>query len=391
MTAATAAGGSRRDRPRAVVGNRRRPTQPQGRGFVVSEGTHHATGENSYRTIVDGIDVVIEHDPPTRQARLSFTKDGPCAGDHRTRMGRSTSCCDSSGPSASTTPRSGSATDSLPRITSRSSTPTHGGNARPTGCQGRLHHPAFQRRWPELHHHRRRDNIDDPSKVLKFALVQHHRRFAVGNLTAIVGQSVTDPTVSVAQWQDGARVITMQAHRSHAARGGRANRAPELEGIGAQKKLDATGGYPSLPPLRSHRRRSPRACSAMDGRGRSRCRHATPPTPRTGTCGGSGNPAIQPNRRRTGSACPRARRRSRPSSNTVRTYVPCKVPLSMIGAQLHVSPKRSAIHGCPADTDRPPPSPTTSPRLCSPNPCRSRPRNRRQRWRNSCFSWPTLL
>jgi len=47
-----------------------------GSWFVVSLGHRHATGANSYRTIVDDIEVTIEHDPPSGQARLSFTKNG---------------------------------------------------------------------------------------------------------------------------------------------------------------------------------------------------------------------------------------------------------------------------------------------------------------------------
>ena len=47
-----------------------------GSWFVVSRGPQHATGRNSYRMIVDGIEVVFEHDPASGQTRLSFTKDG---------------------------------------------------------------------------------------------------------------------------------------------------------------------------------------------------------------------------------------------------------------------------------------------------------------------------
>ncbi|MEY2402402.1 MAG: hypothetical protein QOJ08_2513, partial [Ilumatobacteraceae bacterium] len=47
-----------------------------GSWFVVSRGAQHSTGRNSYRTIVDGIEVVVEHDPASGQRRMSFTKDG---------------------------------------------------------------------------------------------------------------------------------------------------------------------------------------------------------------------------------------------------------------------------------------------------------------------------
>ena len=51
-------------------------TGTQGSWFVVAEGGHHATGRNGYRTLVDGIEVVIERDPSSRQSRVSFTKNG---------------------------------------------------------------------------------------------------------------------------------------------------------------------------------------------------------------------------------------------------------------------------------------------------------------------------
>jgi hypothetical protein len=47
-----------------------------GTWFVVSDGTRHATGRNSNRDVVGEMEVVIEHDPESRQSRLTFTKDG---------------------------------------------------------------------------------------------------------------------------------------------------------------------------------------------------------------------------------------------------------------------------------------------------------------------------
>ena len=51
-------------------------TATSGAWFVVSRGTHHATGRNSYRTLAGDVIVVVEHDPASGQSRLSFTKDG---------------------------------------------------------------------------------------------------------------------------------------------------------------------------------------------------------------------------------------------------------------------------------------------------------------------------
>ncbi len=53
-----------------------RATANSGSWFVVSLGTHHFTGRNSYRTVVGGGTVVVEHDPSSGQARLSFNKEG---------------------------------------------------------------------------------------------------------------------------------------------------------------------------------------------------------------------------------------------------------------------------------------------------------------------------
>jgi hypothetical protein len=51
-------------------------TATSGTWFVVSRGTHHATGRNSYRTVAGDVIVVVEHDPASGQSRLSFTKYG---------------------------------------------------------------------------------------------------------------------------------------------------------------------------------------------------------------------------------------------------------------------------------------------------------------------------
>ena len=51
-------------------------TATTGAWFVVTRGAPHSTGANSYRTVVNGTEVVVEHDPVSRQAHLSFTKDG---------------------------------------------------------------------------------------------------------------------------------------------------------------------------------------------------------------------------------------------------------------------------------------------------------------------------
>ena len=58
------------------MGHRRRNGNQWHVVRVVSRGTHHSTGRNSYRTVVGDVTVVVEHDPASGQSRLSFTKNG---------------------------------------------------------------------------------------------------------------------------------------------------------------------------------------------------------------------------------------------------------------------------------------------------------------------------
>lgn len=51
-------------------------TAGSGSWFVVSLGTPHSTGANAYRIVSGGTEVVVEHDPASLQAHLSFTRDG---------------------------------------------------------------------------------------------------------------------------------------------------------------------------------------------------------------------------------------------------------------------------------------------------------------------------
>ena len=308
----------------------------EGSWFVVSQGSHHATGENSYRTIIDGIEVVIEHDPPTRQSRLSFTKDGHeleitalgWVDRQLLRLVRSVSVDDSeirfsdrffatdhkqilNGDPASAmlglpVARVGYTTG-LPATLAQSFTITVGG-----------------------------DNISDPSKVLKFAL-SNTTSFAIGNLTAIVGQSVADPTVSIAQWQDGARVITMQGNIG----------AKQLEAIAetvhpsskgsVHKKLNSTAVQKvaalQVPPKT--------IASGMLGDGwpwtiKVSTRNASNASDGYLWWIGQPGDSTQPTENRISLPT------GKPTIETIvehgRTYVLAKVPLSMIGAQLHVSP-----------------------------------------------------
>jgi hypothetical protein len=307
-----------------------------GSWFLVSRGTHHATGENSYRTIVDGIEVVVEHDPPTGQSRLAFTKDGQpleitalgWVDRQLVRLVRSVSVDDSeirfsdrffetdhkqvldSDPSAALfglpVTRVGYATG-LPATLAQSFTITVGG-----------------------------DNIGDKSKVMKFAL-SNTTSFTVGDLTAVVGQSAADPTVEIAQWQDGDRLITMQGNID----------AKEMEAIAAtvhqsskrsvHKQLDVSppGNVAALqvPPKT--------IASGMLADGwpwRIQVSTRDSSSASDGYLWWIGQPGDSAQPTETRISLPTGK----PTIETIvehgRTYVLAKVPLSMTGAQLHVNP-----------------------------------------------------
>ena len=72
------------------------------------------------------------------------------------------------------------------------------------------------------------DNVVDRATVTKFA-ISHTTTFAVGDHPAVVGESVADPTMSVAQWRDEEALITVtRQHRSPAVAGHRRDGAQEL-------------------------------------------------------------------------------------------------------------------------------------------------------------------
>jgi hypothetical protein len=308
----------------------------EGSWFVVSRGSHHATGENSYRTIVDGIEVVIEHDPSTGQSRLAFTKDGHpleitalgWVDRQLVRLVRSVSVDDSeirfsdrffatdhrhildSDPAAAMfglpVARVGYTTG-LPATLAQSFTITVGG-----------------------------DNIVDQSKVLKFAL-SSTTSFAVGDLTAIVGQSVADPTVSVAQWQDGERLITLQGNVGPKQLEAIAETVHQSSKRSVRRQLDAS----KAPEVAALRVPPKTIASGMLGDGWPWTIQVSTRDPSNASDGylwwiGQPGDSAQPTETRISLPT------GKPTIETIvehgRTYVLAKVPLSMTGAQLHVNP-----------------------------------------------------
>ena len=307
-----------------------------GSWFLVSKGSHHATGENSYRTIIDGIEVVIEHDPPTGQSRLSFTKDGHpleitalgWLDRQLVRLVRSVSIDDTeirfsdrffatdhrhildSDPAAAMfglpVARVGYTTG-LPATLAQSFTITVGG-----------------------------DNIADRSKVMQFAL-SNTASFTVGDLSAIVGQSAADPTVSIAQWQDGERLITMQGNVGAKQLEAIAETVHQSSKRSVHKQLDA-GGARKVAALQVQPKT---IASGMLGDGWPWTIQVSTRNPSNASDGylwwiGQPGDSTQPTE--TKISLPTGK----PTIETIvehgRTYVLAKVPLSMTGAELHVSP-----------------------------------------------------
>ena len=307
-----------------------------GSWFLVGRASHRATGRNSYRTIVDGIEVVIEHDPPTGQSRMSFTKDGQALeitalgwlDRQLVRLVRSVSVDDTeirfsdrffatdhrqileTDPASALlglpVARVGYATG-LPAALAQSFTITVGG-----------------------------DNIVDRSSVLKFAL-SNTTSFAVGDLTAIVGQSVADPTVSIAQWQDGDRLITLQGNVGAKQLEAIAETVRQSSKGSVRKQLEA-GGAPDLLALQVHPKTIASGMLADGWPWTIQVSTRNPSNASNGYLWWIGQPGDSTQPTETEISLPSGK----PTIETIvehgRTYVLAKVPLSMTGAQLHVNP-----------------------------------------------------
>lgn len=186
-------------------------TATTGAWFVISQGTHHTTGRNSYRTIVDGFEVVIEHDPASRQSRLSFTKDGSLleitafgwVDRQLIRLVRSVGI-ESSAIHFSNL----FFTSDHHRI--MDSDPASALFGEPVSRVG--YSTAVP---PVLAEHFTvtvaADHTTDRAAVTRFALTGVSP-LTLGDRSAIVGRSSADPTMSVVQWNDGKRLITVDGN-----------------------------------------------------------------------------------------------------------------------------------------------------------------------------------
>jgi hypothetical protein len=182
-----------------------------GAWFVVSLGHHHATGRNSYRTIVDGIEVVVERDQQSGQSRLSFTKNGSAMeitafgwlDRQLVRLVRSVSI-EERGIYFS---NEFFAADHSRILQSDPEVALFGLPAARVGYTTGLP-PALAESFTITV---AGDNIARRALVEKFALT-NSTTFMVGDLPATVGQSAADPAVSIAQWRDGERLITVRGN-----------------------------------------------------------------------------------------------------------------------------------------------------------------------------------
>ena len=182
-----------------------------GSWFVISQGTHHATGRNSYRTIVDGFEVVIEHDPPSGQSRVSFTKDGQpleitsfgWVDRQLVRLVRSVSVASSvirfSNPFFTTDHRQLLEVDPATALFGQPASRVGYSTAVP---------PALAQHFTITV---AADHTTDRATVTRFALTGVSP-LKLGDRSAIVGRSSADPTMAVVQWNDGKRLITVEGN-----------------------------------------------------------------------------------------------------------------------------------------------------------------------------------
>jgi hypothetical protein len=312
-------------------------TATSGSWFVISSGGQHATGRNSYRTVVDGNEVIVEHDPSSGQARLSFSKNGQemaitsfgWVDRQLLRLVRAASVNESKVSFSDNFFTSDHAlildgdpttaffgqpvarvgyTKGVPASMAENFTVTVGGD------QGL--------NWVQ---------------VAQFALTKV-TTFGVGDVPAIVGQWANDPGIAVAQWHDGQRVITISGNIDEQRLESIAQTVHESPSATVHHQLEAAPAAPAVAALQV----DPKIVVAgglADGRGWSiGVSPTTVNDPRGGYLWWIGQPGDTGKASETRPSVPG----DAPSIDTFvehgRTYVLATVPRSMAGAQLHVNP-----------------------------------------------------
>jgi hypothetical protein len=186
-------------------------TANNGSWFVVSRGTHHATGRNAYRTVVGTVEVMVEKDPVSGQSRLSFNKDGDnleitafgWADRQLLRLVDSVFVRDSQIQFHDAF----FATDHTQLLDTDPPTALYGLPVAWVGYTTAV--PASMATSFTI-------TVAGPSLAnrdvaIRFAMV-NAQPIAIGDLPGIIGQSAADPRLTIVQWQDGPRLITVRGN-----------------------------------------------------------------------------------------------------------------------------------------------------------------------------------
>ena len=305
-----------------------------GSWFVVSLGGRHASGRSSYRTLVDGIEVTVEHDQASGQSRLSFTKDGQALEiDSRgwvdrqlLRLVRSVGI----DPSGIRFSDRFFATDHKQILDVDPATALFGAPVARVGYATGMP-PALAENFSITV---AGDNIVDRADVAKFAITRS-TTFPIGDLTAVVGQSAEDPAMSIVQWRDGERLITMRGTLDAGQMQAIAGTVHKSADNAVRRQLDTT--FPT-----STVGAAPKTVvSGMlsDGWGWTiQVSTRNPDQPDAGYLWWIGQPGDSTTPSETRPSLPSGA----PTIETLvehgRTYVLAKVPRGMTGAELHLSP-----------------------------------------------------
>ena len=311
-------------------------TATTGSWFVISQGTHHATGRNSYRTIVDGFEVVIEHDPPSGQNRVAFTKDGQpveitsfgWVDRQLVRLVRSVSVASSviqfNNPFFTT--------DHQHLLDADPATALFGHVVSRVGYSTAVP-PALAQHFTITVAADRASN--DRATVTKFAL-SGVSQLTLGDRSAIIGRSSTDPTMSVVQWDDGKRLITVDGNIDPESLSAIAKTIHQGSGRAVQEQL---GSAPAIQALQTA---PDTIASGMLADGWAwAIQVSVAPSAGSAAAGylwwiAQPSDSIRPSEIRPSLAA------GNPTIETMvehgRTYVLAKVPRSMTGAELRINP-----------------------------------------------------
>ena len=328
------------DEPTAELWATADATATTGAWFVVSLGSEHSTGRNSYRTIVDGAEVVFEHDPASGQTRVAFTKNG-------TQM--SITSFGWLDRQLVRLLRSVNAENSVIGYSDAFFTTDHTRILQTDPAAAMFGLPVARVGYAtgvpsELATHFSitvaGDNISNEREVARFALVDTSS-FTIGTETAIVGRTAADPSIAFAQWHDGERLISVTGNLDTAHIEAIARKAHKASEASVHRQLTA-GAPPTAPALRDT------PSTVVSGMLADGWRWTIGVSPShlgpagTGFLWWIGQPGDSTTPSETRISDPGGA----PSIDTFvehgRTYVLASVPRSMAGARLHVSPTGSA-------------------------------------------------